>query len=147
MRLTGLIGLLSLGLLLVPATAQNKGKLDSAKLIGSWSYVSGEKDGKKVPADNLKDGTVEITKENITLKSPDGKFVIKYQLDTAKNPVQITLEITEGPQGQGSKSQGIIALEGDELKLCYPPMGGDTPKEFSAKENSGLHFFVLKRKK
>ena len=147
MRLTGLIGLLSLGLLLAPAAAQNKGKLDSAKLIGSWSYVSGEKDGKKVPADNLKDGTVEITKENITLKSPDGKFVIKYQLDTAKNPVQITLEITEGPQGQGSKSQGIIALEGDELKLCYPPMGGDTPKEFSAKENSGLHFFVLKRKK
>jgi uncharacterized protein (TIGR03067 family) len=148
MRVTGLFGLLALGLLLAPAAAEDKAKkLDPAKVVGTWSYASGEKDGKKVSADDLKSGTVTITKETITLMSPDGKFVIKYKLDPAKTPCQIDMEITEGPQGVGAKSVGIIALDGEQLKLCYPAMGGDTPKDFAAKEGSGLHLFVLKRKK
>src|SRR5262249_1685430 len=108
---------------------------------------SAEKDGKKIPADNLKEGTVEITKENIMLKSPEGKFVIKYKLDETKSPVRISMEITEGPQGQGSKALGIVVLDGEHLKICYPDMGGDVPKDLSSKEGSGLHLFVLKRKK
>ncbi|HEV3205112.1 MAG TPA: TIGR03067 domain-containing protein [Gemmataceae bacterium] len=146
MRVTALCGLIVLGVSLAPA-ADDKGKLDPAKLLGTWTYVSGEKDGAQVPADNLKAGTVEITKDVITLKSPDGKFVIKYKLDASKSPSRIDLEITEGPQGQGSKAEGIIALDGEQLKLCYPAMGGATPKEFKTKEGSGLHLFVLKLKK
>jgi len=138
-------------LVLAPVTAADKdkddGKLDPAKLIGTWTYVSGEEDGKKKTADDLKGGTVEITKETITLKSADATYVIKYTLDTKKTPAHISLEITKGPQGEGSKAEGIIELKGDELKLCYPPMGGDAPKEFSAKEGSKLHLFVLKPKK
>ncbi len=57
------------------------------------------------------------------------------------------MEITEGPAGQGSKSHGIIELKGDGLKLCYPAMGGKAPTEFAAKKDSGLHYFVLNRKK
>jgi uncharacterized protein (TIGR03067 family) len=148
MRVTGLLGLIALGLWLAPAAAEDKGKkLDPAKLLGTWSYVSGEKDGKKIPADDLKKGTVMIAKETITLMAPDGKFVIKYKLDPAKSPCRIDMEITEGPQGVGAKADGIIALDGEQLKLCYPAMGGDTPKDFSTKEGSGLHLFVLKPKK
>jgi uncharacterized protein (TIGR03067 family) len=128
--------------------ADDKDKeLDPAKLVGTWAYVSGERDGQKVPEDNLKKGTVEITKETITLKSDEASYVIKYTLDTKKSPCRISLEITKGPMGEGAKAEGIIALNGDELKLCYQPMGGDAPKEFSAKEKSGMHLFVLKRKK
>ena len=135
-------------LLLSPLAAdvKDEGTLDPAKLVGTWNYVSGEKDGKKIPADDLKTGTVEISKENLTLKSPDGKFVIKYKLDAAKSPARIDMEITEGPQGQGSKSEGIVALDGDQLKICYPAMGGAAPKDFTTKEGSGLHLFVLKKK-
>jgi uncharacterized protein (TIGR03067 family) len=147
MRVTRLFGLIALAFLATLAAAEEKAKLDPAGLVGTWTYVSGESDGKKVPAENLQKGTVEISKENITLKSDDGKFVIKYELDPSKSPCRIKMEITEGPQGQGSKAEGIIALKGDELKLCYPPMGGDVPQEFSAKEGSHLHLFVLKRKK
>jgi uncharacterized protein (TIGR03067 family) len=147
MRVTGLLALIGLGFVFGMAVAEDKGKLDPAKLAGTWSYVSGEKSGEKIPADHLKDGIVEITKDNITLKSPDGKFVLKYKLDTAKSPVRISLEITEGPQGQGSKAEGIVALDKDQLKFCYPATGGDTPKDFATKEGSGLHLFVLKRKK
>jgi uncharacterized protein (TIGR03067 family) len=138
-------------LMLSPLTADEKGKddgkLDPAKLVGDWTYVSGERDGKKVPEEYLKRGTVEITKDAIKLKSADATFVMKYSLDTGKSPCHIAIEITEGPQGVGAKTEGIIALKGDELQLCYPAMGGDAPKEFKAKEGSNLHLFVLKRKK
>ena len=134
---------------LAPLAAADKddAKLDPAKLVGTWTYVSGEEDGKKKTADDLKMGTVEITKDTIMLKSPDATYVIKYTLDTKKSPVRVSMEITKGPQGEGSKAEGIIELKDDQLKLCYAPMGGEAPKEFSAKEGSKLHLFVLKPKK
>jgi uncharacterized protein (TIGR03067 family) len=147
MRVNALLGLAALGLLLAPAAAEEKTKLEPDKLVGTWTYVSGVKNGTKMPADDLKKGTVIITKDTFTLKSEMGKFVMKYELDPAKTPCQIKIEITEGPQGVGAKTEGIIALDNDQLKLCYPPMGGDAPKEFSAKEGSGFHLFVLKKKK
>ena len=133
-----------------PATGGEKGKkdvLDPAGLTGTWVYVSGEKDGQKVPADDLKKGYVEISKEAIKLKSPDGEYVLKYALDTGKNPARIAMEIVKGPQGEGARAVGIIALKGGNLLLCYPAMGGETPAAFAAKAGSGLHLFVLKRKK
>jgi len=147
MRMIAPFGLLVLGLLLGSAAAQEKEKLDPAKLVGTWTYVSGEKDGTKIPEANLKKGLVKISKETITLESTEDKFVIKYRLDQAKTPVGISLEITEGPQGVGAKAEGIVALAKGELKICYPAMGGATPKEFATKEGSGLHLFVLKQKK
>jgi uncharacterized protein (TIGR03067 family) len=141
------VGVAVLALSSLPAADKDEAKFDPAKLVGTWSYVSGELDGKKKTADDLKGGTVEITKETITLKSAEATFVIKYTLDTKKSPVQISMEITKGPQGEGSKAVGIIELKDDELKICYPPMGGEAPKEFSAKEGSKLHLFVLKKKK
>jgi uncharacterized protein (TIGR03067 family) len=147
MRVTGLLGLIVLGLLLAPAAGTEKGKLEPAKLVGTWTYVSGEKDGKKIPGADLQKGTVQFTRDKITLKSPEGTFVLKYQLDPAKSPCRIKMEITEGPQGAaGSKADGIIALKGSELKLCYPPMDGAAPKDFTAKEGSGHQLFILKRK-
>jgi uncharacterized protein (TIGR03067 family) len=141
--------LLALGVLLlaVPAIRSEDNKLDPAKLIGTWSYVSGEKNGEKVNEANLKGGSVIITKDKITLKGEQGDFILKYKLNPAKSPCTIAMEITEGPAGQGSMAEGIIEVQGDKLRICYPAMGGETPKEFAAKKDSGLHYFVLKRKK
>lgn len=150
MRATRWLGAVALLVFLGAAGAEDdkdNGKLDPAKLVGTWTYVSGVKDGQKVDAEMLKKGTVEITKDTITLKSDMGNFVIKYKLDAAKTPAQLDMEITEGPAGVGSKAPGIIELKGDELKLCYVPMGDAPPKDFSAKEGSKAHLFVLKQKK
>lgn len=147
MRVTGLLGILTVVLLTTRGAAEETGKLDPAKLVGTWVYVSGVKDGKQVPAEQLSKGSVEITKDTITLKSPDSEFVIKYTLDASKSPSRIAMEITKGPQGEGAKADGIIALKDDQLKICYPAMGGDAPKDFTSKEGSGLHLFVLKPKK
>ncbi len=121
-------------------------KFDAAKLIGTWKYVSGEKNGEKVDEERLKTQTVVITKETFTLKS-DEKFVMKYELGDKKTPVTIKFEMTESPFGAGAKSEGIIELKGDDLKLCYAPMGGEAPKKFEAKEGSQHFLFVLKRSK
>jgi len=144
--------LLALGAALVAvaapnAAAEEKAKLDPAKLVGTWNYVSGEEDGKKADPERLKKGTVEITKDTISLKSDDATFVLKYSVDNGKSPCQIALEIVKGPQGEGAKAVGIVALKGDSLLLCYPAMGGQAPTTFAAKAGSGLHLFVLKRKK
>jgi uncharacterized protein (TIGR03067 family) len=125
---------------------KDKDKLDPEKLVGTYTYVSGERDGNKVPEDNLKKGTVVITKDTITLKGDD-TFVIKYKIDAKKTPATLEMEIAEGPQGVGTKTGGIITMKGDEVKLCYAAMGGEAPKEFAAKKDSGHHYFVLKKKK
>jgi hypothetical protein len=51
----------------------------------------------------------------------------------------------KGPMGEGARTEGIIELKDGRLKVCSPPMGGKVPKDFSAKEGSGLHLFVLKK--
>jgi uncharacterized protein (TIGR03067 family) len=145
------VGVAALAFLPLSAADKDKdkepAKLDPAKLIGNWHFVSGEADGKKVPEDHFKDAAVEITKETLTLKTSEGDYVMKYKLDVDKSPCRISMEITKGPQGEGSKAEGIIELKDGQLKLCYPPMGGDAPKDFTSKEGSKLHSFVLKAKK
>jgi uncharacterized protein (TIGR03067 family) len=88
-----------------------------------------------------------LTKDTFTLKSSDATFVMKYKLDTKAKPVGVSLEITEGPIGVGAKSNGIIELNGDDLKICYASDEGAAPKTFEAKEGSKYHLFVLKRTK
>jgi len=133
---------------LIPLGAQEKGgeaKLDPAKLVGKWQYVSGVKNGEKVAEESLKDPVI-ITKDKITLKGKD-PFVFKYELDATKKPAAVELEILESPFGAGAKASGIIELKGDELRLCYAAMGGGAPKTFESKEGSMAHLFVLKRAK
>jgi uncharacterized protein (TIGR03067 family) len=120
-------------------------KFDPAKLVGNWKYVSGVKDGMKLDADHFKGQTVTITKETFTLKG-DATFVMKYELDSKAKPVAIKFTITDGPFGVGAKGEGIIEVNGDDLKLCYAPEGA-APKTFDAKEGSKYHLFVLKRTK
>ncbi len=124
-------------------------KLDPAKLVGAWTYASGEKNGEKLRADHFKNQTVTITKETFTLKGDD-KFVMKYELDVKKHPVTIKFTMTESPFGPGAVANGIIDLKGDELKVCYAFAEGEAkeaPKKFETKQGSGHHLFVLKRSK
>lgn len=122
-------------------------KFDAAKLVGTWQYVSGAKNGQKVDEARLRDQKVAITKDTITLKGEAGTFVMKYELDPKKTPATVKLTMTESPFGAGATAEGIIGLNGDELRLCYAPMGGAAPKTFEAKEGSSHHLFVLKRSK
>jgi putative heme-binding domain-containing protein/uncharacterized protein (TIGR03067 family) len=119
-------------------------KFDAAKLVGTWTYVSAEKNGEKSDQGNLKDAKVTITKDTMTLEGGAGKFVLKYKLDPKKTPVAISMTMTEGVEG--ATAEGIIEVKGDELKLCYAAAGA-APKQFEAKQGSDHRLVVLKRSK
>ncbi|MCX7702029.1 MAG: TIGR03067 domain-containing protein [Gemmataceae bacterium] len=122
-------------------------KFDAEKMLGKWTYTAGEKAGVKSDLELIQKGTVTITKDTITLQDDSNKFVIKYKIDASKNPPVIDMEITESPFGAGAKAVGIVSLNGDELKICYNPMGETPPEKFETKEGSSANMFVLKRAK
>jgi uncharacterized protein (TIGR03067 family) len=137
-------------LLGVAVTAEEGAKkpepLDPAKLVGDWTYVSGVKAGEKLPADHLA-GKVTFTKDTVLVPAgKDMKFVMAYKIDPKASPATIDLDIKDGPVKEG-KAAGIIALEGDELKLCYAVAPGKRPEKFESTKDNGAMYFVLKRAK
>lgn len=137
---------LALVLAVSPLAADDKDTFDPAKLVGTWKYVSAEKNGEKIDKDRLKDQTVIITKEKLTLKG-EQTFVMTYTLDAKKKPATIKMTMTESPFGAGATAEGIVDLDGDSLKICYAQQGAAAPKKFETKEGSNVHLFVLKRSK
>jgi uncharacterized protein (TIGR03067 family) len=96
-------------------------------------------DGKK---DEKKDGKKDddAKKDNKALI-----FSIGYKLDANTNPINIEMEILDGPEGtKGIKTSGIVELKGDVLKLAYIMEKDKRPKTFDGKE--GLMFELHKLK-
>ena len=145
MRTALALGLtLALGAFTAADEKKEDKKFDASKLEGTWEFKSGEKNGTKMAADALK-GKVKITKDLISMGEGDMHFEFKYTLDAKKDPVAIDMEMTKSPFGAGAKAKGIIAFDGDDIKLCYNPMeGGDRPTKFDGEKN---HLFVLKKAK
>lgn len=124
---------------------EKKADFDASKLEGKWKMVSGEKFGTKVNEQSLA-GEVTITKDTITIKGGDETHMMKFKLDPKASPVAIDMEGTEGP-AKGLKSEGIIELKGDELKLCYGMPMEKRPTTFGTKKGDKNLYFVLKRAK
>ena len=122
-----------------------KSKFNENQILGTWKYISGEKNGAKLNEEHFEGQEVVITQETITLKSSEFTFVLDYEFTEHKQPQTVKLTILESPFGTGQKTNGIIELNGDTLKLCYPPMGGDSPAKFDGKAGTEQHNFVLKR--
>lgn len=120
---------------------------DADKIQGTWTCVSGEKDGTPIPADVVKQLKLKLTKDKYaTRKGDELLFESEYKLDASKKPAEIDIIGTEGDL-KGKAAKGIYQLDGDTLKLCYVMPGGERPKEFSAKAGSGATFTVWKRSK
>ena len=75
-------------------------------------------------------------------------FKMAYKIDATKKPVEIDITITEAPfkEAVGSKAAGIVAIEGDTLKLIYIE-GATRPKTFESTAENKAHYFVLKKAK
>lgn len=126
------------------AADEKRPDFDPSKLEGKWKIVSGDKFGEKVEGKSL-EGEITITKDTITIKSNE-THVMKYKLDGKTSPISIDMEGTEGP-AKGFKSQGIIELKGDELKLTYGMPEAKRPTAFGTKKGDQALSFVLKRAK
>lgn len=115
-------------------------------LEGNWVLQAGMKAGEKVPGDLAK---YEFTfkDDTMTMKLPDiaEKFTMKLKVDPKKTPIEVDIEITNGPLGKGSLAKGIIELKDDICKICYEKNNGpDRPTTFAGDK---YFLFELKKKK
>jgi len=123
----------------VPTRADDT-KKDQEKLQGTWSVVSGERDGQ--PNDSIKNDKLVISGDKITVKKAAG---------SEETPVTFTLDATKKPKQMDVKAEGmtllaIYELDGDNLKLCFA-RGAERPTDFTAKAGSERMSAVLKRDK
>jgi uncharacterized protein (TIGR03067 family) len=143
MRRTFVVGLAIVLAGFSVAEDKKEAALDVAKLEGTWEIKSGEKSGQKISDEGLK-SKPKITKDKLVMGEGDMVFEFKITIDAKAKPATIDMEMTKSPFGAGMKAKGIIALEGDELKLCYNPTDGDRPTKF---DGAKAHYFVMKKAK
>jgi uncharacterized protein (TIGR03067 family) len=139
------LALAALGLFAFQARADEP-KADSATLLGDYEIVSGERGGKELTADRLKEVKVRIAANAITTYDRDKKevYAASYALDSEQRPWHITMTTTLTPgDDKGTKAEGLIEMKGDTVRLIYALPGGKPPTQFKTSENQQM--FVLKR--
>lgn len=140
-----IMGASLLGFVLVANGGDTKG-FDASKVLGGWTYVEGTRNGEMIPKDHLK-GVVKFEKDKLIVPGEgEDVFVMAYKIDGAKSPAAIDIKIEKSPirEAVGSTAVGIIAVDGDMMKLAYVE-GKDRPTSFQSTEKNKVHSFVLKR--
>jgi uncharacterized protein (TIGR03067 family) len=124
--------------------ADKADKVVASPLDGTYTVVSGEKDGKPVPAERLKGSIVVFAGNTIVGTDKDKKefFSATYTLDTAKKPWVIRMKSITPKEAEAT---GLVKKEGDTLTIVYSLPGASAPTEFRTKEKQ--HLFVLKAMK
>lgn len=127
--------------------AEDKPAFDAAKLAGTWKFTAGTKAGEKADMSMLKDGAM-FTKDTITLKNEMGTFEFKFKVNAKASPATIDLEMTAPEAFKGTKSLGLIKLEGDTLTLIYnTDMDAKRPAKFESTKDNKCFLWVLTRDK
>jgi uncharacterized protein (TIGR03067 family) len=114
------------------------------KLDGKYELVGGKKDGTPID-DEAKKGEFIFAPDKITIKGMGLTFEMGYKLDPKTTPMNIDMEILEGPEGaKGTKAAGIIEVKGDMIKLAYSLDKDKRPKNFEGKEGNMFEFKKVK---
>jgi uncharacterized protein (TIGR03067 family) len=119
----------------------------AAKMTGNWLCVSATINGKPLSESAVKKLRLAITETRYkTERGDEVLFDSTYRLDATKTPVQINMVGTEGDL-IGKEAQGIIAVEGDTLKICYTMPGKLRPVSFASATNSEAYLIIWNREK
>jgi uncharacterized protein (TIGR03067 family) len=112
----------------------SKDSKDATRMVGTWTVMAEEKDGKKQTADEVRDKHVKITRDTITCtdKADKTDMACRYEVDTSKTPWQITANCTEG-EYKGKTLKGIVLLDGDNLYLAFAKPDKEAPTDFKTK--------------
>jgi uncharacterized protein (TIGR03067 family) len=126
------------------------------RLQGTWQAVSGERDGHKLAADQVKQLRLVFTNDRFHIFNLGGKetgiaLVGKgnhegsIRLHPAAEPKAIDLLPATGPQQQ-RVLPGIYLLEKDSaLTLCWREQGKERPTKFATRAKDDLVLLVFKR--
>jgi uncharacterized protein (TIGR03067 family) len=126
----------------VLAQPNEKGK----PMEGTWTCESATVDGKPLPEATVKLLRLTLTKDRYkTEKGTEVLFDSEYILDASQAPAHIDIVGTAGAL-KGRKAQGIYAIAGDTLKICYTMPGKERPTAFESPAGSGAYIIVWKRR-
>jgi uncharacterized protein (TIGR03067 family) len=145
MRLPVLLSLAAALALVALATA-DEGAKAKGKIEGTYTVISIERNGDKLPEDRVKEMKITITADKIKVKMPDLDHTAEYKLDASKTPATIDFTPQDGDD-KGKTGYGIYSVDGDELKFCLAKPGKDRPTEFVSKPGSEVMLIVMKRNK
>jgi uncharacterized protein (TIGR03067 family) len=115
-----------------------QGEGDRDKIQGSWTVSTGEKAGRKAPAEGLKDVRMTFSGGKFTWKTGEKEMEGTFSLDATKTPREISMS------AEGRKLAGIYRFEGDELRIRVG-LGDDRPTDFATKAGAKVLLLVLKR--
>jgi uncharacterized protein (TIGR03067 family) len=126
--------------------ADDKDK-DEKAIQGVWSYESMEWNGKKIPAEQIKESTITIEGNKFTVKR--GKEVAQagtLKFDSIKSQKIFDATVTEG-EGKGSVMLGIYKIDGDSITVCMNYSGTERPTAYKTAEQSESVLVTAKRAK
>lgn len=131
--------------------ADDKPKADAKKELepfqGTWTIVSIERDGEKVPEDEVKEIRLVVKgDERLVLAGDEVRSKATFTVDASKKPPTMDVKVTEGPLA-GKTVKGIYELKDGDLKICLALEGDKRPDDFTAKEGSGRLLQVYKKAK
>ena len=111
-------------------------------LIGTYTLVSGERDGRALPPERIQHTTVKFTEREVTVANKDRGdiYVASYALDESSDPCAVTMTATRAPDS-GDVVLGLIDRRGDIVRLIYALPGRGAPTEFKTKPGELL--FVM----
>lgn len=112
---------------------------DRELLQGSWQLVSGERQGRAIPDDAVRDVRLVFSGDELATTTKGGTMAARFVLDSSTNPKSIDLDMS------GSVGRGIYLLNGDDLKIAHGEVG--TPRPGGFEPNSASTILVLKREK
>jgi len=105
-------------------------------LQGTWHCVSAIVSGKPLPTATTQLLRLTLTSDRYkTMKGPEVLFDSTYSVDFTKNPAEINLVGTEGDL-TGKVAPGILAWDGNLLRICYVMPGLPRPAKFETAEES-----------
>ena len=127
------------------AATHNMNANATDKLQGTWSCVSATVDGRVLPAETTTLLRLTLTVNRYkTTKGDEVLFDSTYTVNTSTNPKQINMVETEGDL-TGKEAQGIYALDGDVLRICYRMPGLGRPDAFESPAGSMSYLVTWKR--
>ena len=134
--------ILAVGLIFAPdaplegAGKERAGKQSVEDFQGFWTAASATLDGKPLPEGEAGKIHMIVSSGGIYetrgMEGDDGEF----KIDPEKDPKCIDMTPARGPD-RGKTCRGIYELDGNELRVCTAPPGGQRPDEFRSEPGSG----------
>jgi uncharacterized protein (TIGR03067 family) len=140
------LAILAVSLTLAASARTQDGDKKADQFEGTWSIVSLELNGKKLPEDEIKGGQVTVQGNGYTTKFGGRTFKGTFKTDPTKKPKALDVTPADGPNA-GKVALAIYELDGDTLKVCSALPGKDRPTEFASKEGSQHEVIVYRRVK